>query len=95
MKYTLTFISVLTIISLVSSCSSKENEQKTSVYQGSWQAQWDTDPASFPEVSDASIFSMNGNFTFEGDQVTVTAQGFPGCIFSTDTLTHTLNWQLR
>lgn len=87
------FIFSLLIPFFFSACNSP-GEGTGSRLQGSWKAQWDTDPSSFPEVSDASIFTMNGDFTFDGDQVTVTAQGFPGCIFSTDTLSHTLKWRL-
>jgi hypothetical protein len=36
---------------------------------------------------------MDGIFEFsEAQKVTVIAFGFPGCIFSTDTLMHTLEW---
>ena len=38
---------------------------------------------------------MNGNFIFTADSLTVTAQGFEGCIFNSDTLTHTQSWYVE
>ena len=39
---------------------------------------------------------MNGKFEFgqEGN-VTISAYGHQGCIFSSDTLVHSLNWDLK
>ncbi len=87
-------IPVLFILAILVACSTGEKEETSELLEGEWVAQWDTDPSSFPEVSGASIYTMNGNFHFDRDEVTVTAFGFPGCIFSTDTLSHTLNWKL-
>ena len=83
------------LLLIAGACSSPETRSALDMLDGSWDAQWDTNPAAFPDVSDVSIFTMNGSFTFRDDQVTVKAQGFPGCIFSTDTLSHTLSWQLK
>jgi hypothetical protein len=80
---------------LLSACSQSSSERSQKALSGLWTAQWDTDPGAFPEVSDASIYTMNGSFNFVDEEVTVTAFGFPGCIFSTDTLSHSLNWILK
>lgn len=88
------YVHCLLFILWLSACGTTDKEKATGLLDGQWTAQWDTDPASFPEVADASIYTMNGHFEFNGDQVTVTAYGFPGCIFSTDTLSHTLSWKL-
>ena len=37
-------------------------------------------------------FEMNGSFDFAGDSLTITANGFDGCIFQADTLVHTQGW---
>lgn len=76
-------------------CTTSREVTNQSSLAGKWKARWDTDPAAFPGVQDISVFTMDGYFEFteEGD-VTVTAFGFPGCIFSTDTLSHSLNWKL-
>ena len=59
---------------------------------GKWQAKWETNPASFPEVDDVKSYTMNGEITFYPDSVEINAFGFPGCIFSSDTLSHSLKW---
>ena len=87
------FLFFIGITLCLGSCDTRDKESSNNGLDGHWTAQWDTDPASFPEVADASIYTMNGHFLFKGDQVTVTAFGFPGCIFSTDTLSHTLKWK--
>lgn len=88
------YIPFMFFLAILVGCSTGDREEASDVLEGEWIAQWDTDPNSFPEVSDASIYTMNGNFRFQEGEVTVTAFGFPGCIFSTDTLSHTLNWNM-
>jgi hypothetical protein len=65
------------------------------LYQGMWEAQWRTLPESFQGVDGITSFEMNGTFYFTQDSVTVTAMGFPGCVFGVDTLTHTQLWSLN
>ena len=93
MKCSLYSVLLALMFLVLNACTSSQVDEQGNPFEGNWQAQWDTNPAGFPDVSDASIFSMNGNFNFENERVTVTANGFPGCIFSADTLSHTLNWQ--
>ncbi len=78
--------------SLVWSCSNKNSDESESLLIGTWNAQWITDPASFPGVSDIKSYSMDGEITFYPDSVEISAYGFPGCIFSSDTLRHSLKW---
>lgn len=35
---------------------------------------------------------MDGSFVFTADSLTVTANGYPDCIFNIDTLSHTQSW---
>lgn len=77
-------LSVLVIL-VLSCCSSSEEE---------YAAVWETDPSSFAGVTDVSDFTMNGKFIFDGDQVNIQAYGFEGCVFSKDTLDHTLKWKI-
>ena len=37
-------------------------------------------------------FYMDGSFVFTKDSLTVTANGYPDCIFNVDTLAHTQSW---
>lgn len=93
------YFNVIVFILLViflNACKTPKEIQESNIFDGRWVAQWDTDPAGFPDISDKSIFTMDGYFEFfEEDKVTVTAFGFPGCIFSNDTLSHTLFWQIQ
>lgn len=61
-------------------------------FDGNWNATWITSPASFENVPDVTSFEMNGYFLFQGDSVTITANGFEGCIFGIDTITHSQKW---
>jgi hypothetical protein len=83
---------ILTASSIIVSCS----DQKNNELEGEWNVQWVTDPASYPDV-DASInFTMNGKFNFEkSGKLTIDAYGYEGCIFSNDTLSHSLNWKIN
>lgn len=76
---------------LFTGCSKKE-----SGVVGEWKAKWTTDPASYPGVDSSVRFTMDGQFEFTHDgKVTISAYGHEGCIFSSDTLIHSLNWNLN
>lgn len=85
----------------ISACNSKKDKEGKSSEAtidvvGTWEAQWVTDPASYPDVDPSVKFTMNGEFEFKsGGQVTISAFGHKGCIFSSDTLVHSLYWKLR
>lgn len=95
------FLSFLVAVFLISACNSnktkeeKPNSEAIDVV-GTWKAQWVTDPASYPDVDPSVKFTMDGQFEFKpGGQVTISAYGHKGCIFSSDTLVHSLYWKLR
>ena len=75
---------VIVLVALASCSSSKEE----------YGAVWEASPASFAGVKDVSDFTMNGKFIFDGDEVNIQAYGFDGCVFSKDTLDHTLKWKI-
>lgn len=58
---------------------------------GDWSANWETPAESYPGIENMS-FTMDGNFIFTSDSLTVKANGFDGCIFNSDTLSHTQSW---
>lgn len=74
-------------------CTEKETTQKA--LQGKWKADWTTSKEAFPDVSNDVALTMEGWVEFTNDEVTITAYGYPGCIFSTDTLRHSQKWQLK
>jgi hypothetical protein len=74
-------------------CSEGDNAEKA--LQGKWKANWKTSKEAFPDVSDDIAMTMEGWVEFIDDEVTITAYGYPGCIFSADTLEHSQKWALR
>ncbi len=82
----------LLLSSLLMSCSNDPSSQ----LEGKWKVQWVTDPSSYPDVDAATNFTMNGIFTFDKNgKLTIDAYGYENCIFSNDTLSHSLNWELK
>jgi len=87
------------LVLLVFGCTTSGEKTGSALDQpwvGKWKAEWKTEPEAFPDVSGIEKFSMNGNLTFDSDgSVEIAAFGFPGCIFSSDTLEHELTWQVK
>lgn len=75
-------------------CSSPSDEQSSNrptEWIGDWNAEWETPPESYPGVEDMEFY-MTGVFAFSSDSLTKTVNGYPGCIFAIDTLSHTQSW---
>ena len=64
-------------------------------WEGTWQAEWSTDPSGYPEIQGITDFTMPGEVTFRGDSITIEGYGFKGCIFNSDTISHSLTWEVR
>ncbi|MFY0651451.1 MAG: hypothetical protein JXQ96_05430 [Cyclobacteriaceae bacterium] len=85
----------------IASCTQKGNKEPSEdnaeeEVVGTWKAEWETDPASYPGVEPSTKFTMDGQFEFNDEGiVTIAAYGHEGCIFSSDTLIHSLNWILK
>ncbi len=99
MRYSQAIISACSFWVILTGCSVKQSENTSSVSTddvvGTWLARWQTDPASYPDVDSSIQFTMNGQFRFDKKgKVTISAYGHEKCIFSSDTLTHSLNWKL-
>ncbi len=71
-----------------------EKESQENKWVGKWDARWETDPSGYPELSGQLDFSMRGTFTFKEDSITIVGFGYEGCIFSEDTIGHTLVWEI-
>ncbi|MEM9324341.1 MAG: hypothetical protein AAGA85_01740 [Bacteroidota bacterium] len=76
---------------LLLACSG--DSEKDAAFLGNWEAQWRTLPESFPGMEDMD-FTMSGKVKFSSDSVSITAYGYEGCIFSEDTLVHSLDWKV-
>lgn len=85
--------SIFLLLVLFTACQGTDPAKDA--WQGSWQARWDTDPAGYGELAESMSFEMNGEFLFDGDNLTIKAYGYPGCIFGVDTLSHTQTWDLK
>lgn len=74
-------------------CNSSKKSGKESIV-GEWSAEWTTIPEAFPAMEDRQL-SMNGKLVFdEQGHVQISAYGFPGCIFSSDTILNQLSWYI-
>lgn len=63
---------------------------------GDWKVQWVTYPDKNTPIDDGLNYTMNGLMNIREDgKITINAYGYEGCIFGTDTLIHTLNWELQ
>ena len=62
-------------------------------FLGAWEARWHTTQEAFPDVTDAQL-TMDGVFDFSTDSISVTLYGYPGCLFSHDTLSNQSRWAL-
>ncbi|MEQ8907189.1 hypothetical protein [Ekhidna sp.] len=82
------------LLIIACSCSSSSNEKanlRPAEWHGKWVAEWETPPESYPGIEDMEFY-MDGSFVFTPDSLTVTANGYPDCIFNVDTLSHTQSW---
>ncbi|MEM9896481.1 MAG: hypothetical protein AAF789_08945 [Bacteroidota bacterium] len=85
----------LVILTLIVSCvpSGTDSSERPTDWIGDWKAEWETPPESYPDLMDMEFY-MTGNFIFTDDSLTVKANGYPGCIFNVDTLSHTQSWKV-
>jgi len=85
---------VLIFLVLISACAAPTEKE---AWQGAWTAKWETDRKApgYEIIPVDYSFEMNGRFDFAEDKVTISAYGFPKCIFQTDTTVFTQSWVLR
>ncbi len=84
---------VILALVILASCTNSTSERPEG-WDGEWTATWVTDPASFEGIDGITDYTMPGKVTFNGDQVNIKAFGFEGCVFSKDTLDHSLTWKV-
>ena len=82
------------ILFLVMNCSEKKSENKAIL--GEWNAEWETNGKDLPKTADERNLHMDGKIHFYDDgTVEISAFGYHGCIFSSDTLRNKLHWKLH
>jgi acylphosphatase len=91
LRFLIPFMSI--IIFLLYGCDIKKSKQQEIV--GEWKASWETTADDQIPGSVGDNLKMNGLVNFmEDGKVEISAFGYEGCIFSSDTLKNTLNWKL-
>ena len=84
-------IRLIVIAILAISCTSEPENPLKGKLEGVWNAQWEMDRAAYADLAEMD-FTMSGEFQFFGDSIRIQANGYEGCIFSTDTLINTSKW---
>ncbi len=80
------------ILLLALNCSEKKSEDQ--VILGEWKAEWETNGQDLPDMNPHNLH-MNGKIHFYDDgTVEISAYGYHGCVFSSDTLRNKLHWKL-
>lgn len=87
-------ILVLLLGAVACTSSSSEKPSRPDEWLGTWKAEWETPPESYPGIVDMEFY-MDGQFVFSEDSLIVSNNGYPGCIFAIDTLTHSQIWEVR
>ena len=85
----------LIFVALVLLFACSPTDPAKEAWQGKWDAKWSTDPAGYGDLAKNMSFEMDGNFTFNGDEITISTFGYDGCIFGSDTLDHTQSWAIK
>ena len=101
-------IKIATIVILLACLTACENASKQSQskeetafderpasWYGDWKTTWKTTPEDDESLSVFTDYETNGMISFRENDVTVTINGFPGCIFGPDTLSHTQQWKVN
>lgn len=95
LKSTLLALVVLTMFGCTSDKASEESSKLAEAVVGNWDVQWITSPDKGMNTDSINL-TMNGKMLIKDDnQITIEAYGYKGCIFGTDTLIHTLNWEIK
>lgn len=87
-------IIVLLLGAVACTSPSSETPSRPAEWLGTWKAEWETPPESYPGIVDMEFY-MDGQFVFSEDSLIVSNNGYPGCIFAIDTLKHSQIWEVR
>jgi hypothetical protein len=94
MKLVLRVLFFLGVLQLFQ-CTSEE-DSANSYIDGTWKAEWLLTDDSMKEMFSASEITMDGELIFnENNIVKITAYGFDGCVFASDTATNQLKYDFQ
>jgi len=80
----------IVLVTLAAACGKNEDS-----VVGRWQATWQADPKAYGDIPGNPTFEMSGFFDFSGNgQIQIEGYGHEGCVIASDTLRHTLRWQM-
>ena len=86
---------LLSLVIIFTSCTSNYDEEQTELI-GQWEATWETNPEKIAFQIEPANCKMNGKVKFkENGLVEITAFGYDGCIFMTDTMMNHLTWKIE
>ncbi|MEO9965777.1 MAG: hypothetical protein ABJF11_08315 [Reichenbachiella sp.] len=88
---------ILALAIMLNACDSTkgETERISKTIAGDWNVQWVTYPDQNASQTEGINYTMNGLMNIKEDgKITISAYGYDGCIFGSDTLIHTLNWEV-
>ena len=73
-------------------CDSEDNGD----LQGEWNAEWSMEASDLTTDIAPENLNMSGIYNFFDDNTAeITAYGYSGCLFCSDTLTNQLTWELK
>lgn len=92
-------LAVLILVAFIITQACDSTKEKTSEISksliGDWKVQWITYPDKGAPINDSINYTMNGEMNIKANgKITINAFGYKNCIFGTDTLIHTLNWDV-
>ena len=91
----LIFIVISGVILFFVQCSSERDTNQSYLY-GTWEAEWFLVDEDMQKMFSTTEITMYGHVVFDHNKMAeITAFGFEGCVFASDTAMNRLNYHLR
>lgn len=85
---------IIFLVFIFWSCQT-DSEKSIGEFEGDWEATWELSDPGLKEYYTPDQLKMRGMISFKTDhKVFITAYGFDGCVFSSDTATNELHYNL-
>lgn len=90
------FIIISGVLVLIFNQCTPEKESEANYFAGSWDAEWYLADETMHGMFSKSEITMNGQIVFDQNQfVEITAYGFEGCVFASDTARNKLQFEFQ